>query len=109
MGLKSKVESELKKLEDVLKWIKPGSEDPEPAHQTVKERTGVYDPESKAGRWFLETEEFSSWIYQIRTNKADKTAFWLKGSSRYSFSLSGRSYYCITKYIIVGTGKTTLM
>ncbi|OTA90100.1 hypothetical protein M434DRAFT_398187 [Hypoxylon sp. CO27-5] len=87
--LKSRAEAELKKLEDVLKWIRPGSEDPEPAHQTIKERTGVDDPESNAGRWLLETGKFRSWIEKVCENKAVKSAFWLKGS--------------------MGTGKTTLM
>ncbi|OTA98011.1 hypothetical protein M426DRAFT_140316 [Hypoxylon sp. CI-4A] len=87
--LKRQVEVKIKRLEDVLKWIKPGSEDPEPAHQTVKERTGVDGTESKAGRWFLETEEFITWIYQIRANEADASVFWLNGS--------------------MGTGKTTLL
>ncbi|KAI1384900.1 uncharacterized protein F4822DRAFT_433439 [Hypoxylon trugodes] len=73
----------------IVKWIKPSSEDPEPAHQTVMERTGVDDPGSKAGRRFLETKEFTSWIDQIRTNEAGKKVFWLKGS--------------------MGAGKTTLI
>ncbi|KAI1770215.1 hypothetical protein F4818DRAFT_446510 [Hypoxylon cercidicola] len=90
--LKSRVESELKRHEAnvaVLDWIRDRSKDPEPAHQTVRERTGIDDSTSMAGKWFLETEEFSTWIDQIRRNEADKSTFWLKGP--------------------MGTGKTTLM
>ncbi|KAI0165164.1 hypothetical protein GGR52DRAFT_581880 [Hypoxylon sp. FL1284] len=72
------------------KTSRADSEDPEPTHQTVKERTGIDDSESTAGKWFLETTEFSSWIDQIRNrDEAAQSAFWLKGS--------------------MGTGKTTLM
>jgi len=83
--LKSRVESELQRTDAniaILDWIRIRSEDPEPVHQTLMERTGIDDPTSIAGNWFLETPEFSSWIYQIREG-AVNSVFWLRGASRY--------------------------
>jgi hypothetical protein len=82
--LKSQVELELQRTDAniaILDWIRIRGEDPEPVHQTVMERTGIDD--SIAGNWFLETPEFSSWLYEIREGAA-KSAFWLRGASRYS-------------------------
>ncbi|RWA10773.1 hypothetical protein EKO27_g4331 [Xylaria grammica] len=73
----------------ILDKIRIRNEDPEPGHQSVKERTGIDDPKSNAGEWFLETEEFSSWLGGIPHGKTEKRLFWLKGS--------------------MGTGKTTLI
>ncbi|KAI0418533.1 hypothetical protein F5X98DRAFT_373681, partial [Xylaria grammica] len=73
----------------ILDKIRIRNEDSEPGHQSVKERTGIDDPKSNAGEWFLETEEFSSWLGGIRHGETDKQLFWLKGS--------------------MGTGKTTLI
>lgn len=69
---------------EVLDWIGNRKEDPEPLHQTVKERTGIDDADCLGGIWFLETPEFSSWIDDIRQNRAANRAFWLKGSSTFS-------------------------
>jgi len=82
--LKNQIELELQRTDAnlaILDWIRIRSEDPEPVHQTVIERTGLDDPTSVAGNWFLETPEFSSWIYQIREGRA-KSVFWLRGTSR---------------------------
>lgn len=68
----------------ILDRIRIRSEDPEPEHQSVKERTGVNNPESIAGNWFLETDDFSSWLGGIRHGETEKRLFWLKGSSKYS-------------------------
>ncbi|GAW10750.1 hypothetical protein ANO14919_000850 [Xylariales sp. No.14919] len=73
----------------ILDKIRIRNEDPEPGHQSVKERTGIDDPKSNAGEWFLETEEFSSWLDGIPHGKTEKRLFWLKGA--------------------MGTGKTTLI
>ncbi|QGA20938.1 hypothetical protein EYB26_008648 [Talaromyces marneffei] len=81
--LKSNVESELKRSDAniaILNWIRNRSEDPEPVHETVKERTGINNRKSMAGNWFLETPEFSSWIDGIRQKEAVKSVFWLKGA-----------------------------
>jgi hypothetical protein len=64
--LKSKIELELQRTDAniaILDWIRIRSEDPEPVHQTIKERTRIDDSTSIAGNWFLETPEFSLWIY----------------------------------------------
>ncbi|KAI0872757.1 hypothetical protein GGS24DRAFT_502493 [Hypoxylon argillaceum] len=73
----------------ILDQIRIRNEDPEPAHQSVKERTGIDTPESIAGNWFLEIDEFSSWLDGIRHHETGERLFWLKGS--------------------MGTGKTTLI
>src|SRR3569833_556666 len=85
--LKSKVELEFKRNDAnfvILDWIRICSQDPEPEHAMVKERTGIDDPTSIAGKWFLETPEFCSWIYEIREGTAKKPEFWMRGASRYS-------------------------
>lgn len=82
--LKSEVELMLKNSVTniaALDWIGKRKEDPEPLHQTVKERTDVDDPSSTGGEWFLQTSEFSSWVDGIRQNAARHRVFWLKGSS----------------------------
>lgn len=85
--LRSEVESRLKNCEEnfkVLDWIGNRKEDPEPLHQTVKKRTGVDDPSSKGGYWFLQSPKFTSWVDGIRYTTARDRVFWLKGSSRCS-------------------------
>ncbi|KAK4173651.1 hypothetical protein QBC36DRAFT_293180 [Triangularia setosa] len=60
---KSQAELAFKRFDgklDVLNWIRVRSEDPEPAHQEVRERKEINVPTSAAGNWFLKTEEFSS-------------------------------------------------
>lgn len=82
--LKGEVELRLKNSVTnitALDWIGKRKGDPEPLHQTVKERTGVDDPSSTGGEWFLQTSEFSSWVDGIRQNTAKHRVFWLKGSS----------------------------
>ncbi|KAI0423865.1 hypothetical protein F5Y09DRAFT_173588 [Xylaria sp. FL1042] len=89
---KNQVELAVKRNESnvaILNQIRIRSEDPEPGHQSVKERTGVNDPTSIAGKWFLEIDEFNSWVGEIRHGGTGKRLFWLKGS--------------------MGTGKTTLI
>ncbi|KAI0912724.1 hypothetical protein F4823DRAFT_559659 [Ustulina deusta] len=89
---KNQVESEVRRNNAdiaILDRIRIRSEDPEPEHQSVKERTGVNNPESIAGNWFLETDDFNSWLGGIRHGETEKRLFWLKGS--------------------MGTGKTTLL
>ncbi|KAI0965843.1 hypothetical protein F4678DRAFT_312854 [Xylaria arbuscula] len=73
----------------ILDHIRIRSEDPEPGHQSVKERTGISDPESIAGNWFVESDELNSWLGEIRHGETEKRLLWLKGS--------------------MGTGKTTLI
>lgn len=88
--LRSQAELMLKAIEanvEALDWIWNRHEDPEPLHQTVKERTGVHDTSSMAGSWFLETSPFTSWVAGIRENTAENLVFWVKGSSRYSVCL----------------------
>ncbi|KAJ8125069.1 hypothetical protein O1611_g8571 [Lasiodiplodia mahajangana] len=106
---KTRVELEVKKNEaniSILDWIRPRSEDPEPGHQSVKEVTGINKAESTAGNWFLETEEFTSWLGKICHKQAASQLFWLKGSSKCtSDAFDGE----VAKYASVGTGKTTLM
>ncbi|KAI0843319.1 hypothetical protein F5Y06DRAFT_254644 [Hypoxylon sp. FL0890] len=90
--LKSQVESELKRMTanlTLLNWIRNRSDDPEPVHQSVRARTGINIPTSAAGKWFLESQEFSSWIQNISLGRAEKQVFWLKGA--------------------MGMGKTTLI
>ncbi|KAI1170236.1 hypothetical protein F4777DRAFT_584117 [Nemania sp. FL0916] len=89
---KTEVEQQVKRREAniaMLNRIRIRSKDPEPGHQSVKERTGVDDPDSIAGKWFLEAGEFISWVWEIQHNKMERRMFWLKGS--------------------MGTGKTTLI
>lgn len=92
LELKTEAESELKRIDAniaVLNWIGPRKGDPEPAHQTIRERTSINDSDCTAGKWFLETNEFTSWIDGIRQRKEEKLVFWLNGA--------------------MGTGKTTLI
>ncbi|KAI1362199.1 hypothetical protein F5Y08DRAFT_312964 [Xylaria arbuscula] len=89
---KSLIEMEVKRNEAnmaILDKIRDRSMDPEPGHQSIMETTGITDVNSTAGNWFLETEEFTSWLGGIRHGEATSQVFWLKGS--------------------MGTGKTTLM
>ncbi|KAI0548121.1 hypothetical protein F4679DRAFT_552030 [Xylaria curta] len=90
--LKGKVELETKQQEAnfvILDLIRDRSKDPEPGHQSVKEKTGINNPESIAGNWFLETDAFNSWLSGVRHGETQSQCFWLKGS--------------------MGTGKTTLI
>lgn len=85
--LKSQIDSILKSSETnmaILDWIGDRKEDPEPLHETIRERTGVSVTSSTGGNWFLETSEFTSWVDGIRQNTTGKRVFWLKGSSRCS-------------------------
>ncbi|KAI5924980.1 hypothetical protein F4810DRAFT_662291 [Camillea tinctor] len=90
--IKGQVELEVKRSDaniKVLNWIRNRSEDPEPIHQTIREKTGIDDSTSRAGNWFLETPEFTSWLEKVRRTESEKLVYWLKGS--------------------MGTGKTTLI
>lgn len=90
--LRSEAESMLKTRKEsiaVLDWIRDRKEDPEPAHQIIKERTGIDDTQSNGGKWFLQTPEFSSWMHAVSNKGSVKRVFWVKGS--------------------MGTGKTTLL
>lgn len=85
LELKTEAESELKRVDAniaVLNWIGPRKGNPEPAHQTIRERTSINDSDCTAGKWFLETNEFTSWIDGIRQRKEEKLVFWLNGASR---------------------------
>ncbi|KAI1743019.1 hypothetical protein F4680DRAFT_410812 [Xylaria scruposa] len=84
---KTQVESAVKRKHDILDRIRIRSEDPEPGHQMIKERTGIDKIESVAGEWFMDTFEYTSWLDEIRHGRTEKRLFWLKGS--------------------MGTGKTT--
>ncbi|KAF2968890.1 hypothetical protein GQX73_g4697 [Xylaria multiplex] len=87
-----RLDEELKKKGEnmeILKWIKNSNEDPEPTHETVKERTGLSVAEIKAGEWLLDIPQFKTWVDGIVEGKNEKRVLWLKG--------------------VMGTGKTTLM
>ncbi|KAJ8124011.1 hypothetical protein ONZ43_g172 [Nemania bipapillata] len=79
----------LKENIEILDFIRIRDKDPEPMHQSIRERTGVDIPQSTAGDWFVETADFTSWIGGIANGEKTERLFWLKGS--------------------MGTGKTTLI
>ena len=83
MEQKILAESALKRQEEngkILDWIK-STDDPEPSHKAVKEKTGLDNPTAMSGKWFLDTAEFIAWVQGIGSDDAKERIFWLNGIS----------------------------
>jgi len=90
--LKSQAEAEVKMQDSnvaLFKWIMEPGKNPEPSQATMMERTGITNlredighTKSTAGMWFVETNELTSWVNQIRLREVDKPVFWLRGPGR---------------------------
>ena len=65
----------------VLTWIKNDGI-PDPHHKEIKQKTGMdQDAYREAGRWFIESECFKSWM-TAGTGQSTQKIVWLKGTSR---------------------------
>ena len=83
-SLKDEAESILKEEEGnkkVLDWIRK-SDEPETSQRNVWQQTGLDAGGTEAGKWFLETSEFKTWINGIGSNLETCRTFWLRGISK---------------------------
>jgi hypothetical protein len=83
-ALKDEAEFMLKAQDEnrkVLDWIKK-SDGSGTSQRNVKQQTGLDVEGTEAGKWFLETSEFRTWLLAVCSNVTLNRTFWLRGISK---------------------------